>query len=102
MTETRERPPLLPGGHPGKRLDSSQTSRPGGAWQAQNRTPGAAPHLRLVVPPPPPSRPQHRRLAVRIGGADSRSPHGRSRAFRLTHDDLDELIATAARLQARA
>jgi hypothetical protein len=55
--------------------------------------------LRLVPPAPPP-RPR-RRIEVRIAAADWRAPYGRSRAFRLTHDDLDELIAFALRLEAR-
>ncbi len=57
-----------------------------------------APHLRLVPRPPP--RP--RRLEVRISVADGRAPIGRSRAFRLTHDDLDDLIAIAMRMERRA
>jgi hypothetical protein len=56
-------------------------------------------HLHLVPPPPPP-RP--RRIDVRISADDGRSPIGRSRAFRLTHDDLDELIAFATRIERRA
>jgi hypothetical protein len=59
----------------------------------------AAPHLRLV-PRPGPRRP--RRIEVRIAAADQRALYGRSRAFRLTHDDLDELIAVAMRMEARA
>jgi len=55
-------------------------------------------HLRLVPPAPAPRR----RLAVRISVLDGRSAFGRSRAFRLTHDDLDELIAVATRLERRA
>jgi len=57
-----------------------------------------APHLRLVPAAPPP-RP--RRLDVRISVADHRTPYGRTRPFRLTHDDLDELIAVAMRMERR-
>ena len=57
------------------------------------------PYLRLV---PPPSPPRPRRLEVRITVADGRSPYGRSRVFRLAHDDLDELIAVAMRMERRA
>lgn len=49
----------------------------------------------------PLSPPRPRRLEVRIGAADQRAPYGRSRSFRLTHDDLDELINAATRLEAR-
>jgi hypothetical protein len=54
------------------------------------------PRLRLVEKPPRP-----RPLEVRISAADGRSAFGRSRAFRLTHDDLDELIAVAMRMERR-
>jgi hypothetical protein len=56
------------------------------------------PHLHLVPPAPAPRR----RLAVRINVLDGRSAFGRSRAFHLTHDDLDELIAVAMRMERRA
>jgi hypothetical protein len=56
-------------------------------------------HLRLIPPSPPP-RP--RRLEVRFHVFDGRAPYGRSRAFRLTHDDLDELIDVAMRMERRA
>jgi hypothetical protein len=55
------------------------------------------PRLHLV---PRPRRP--RRLDVRINVLDGRSAFGRSRAFRLTHDELDELIAAATRMERRA
>jgi hypothetical protein len=58
---------------------------------------GARRHLRLVT-----KQPQPRRLEVRIAAADGRSPFGRSRAFRLTQDDLDELIAVAMRIERRS
>jgi hypothetical protein len=57
------------------------------------------PHLHLV---PPPSPPRPRRLEVRIAAADGRAPYGRSRVFRLAHDELDELIAVALRMERRA
>jgi hypothetical protein len=54
--------------------------------------------LRLV-----PLEPQavRRRLAVRINVLDGRAPFGRSRAFHLAHDELDELIAAATRIERR-
>jgi len=54
-------------------------------------------HLRLVPPVPAPRR----RLSVRISVLDGRAPYCRSRPFRLTHDDLDELIAVAMRMEGR-
>ena len=56
-------------------------------------------HLRLVPPAPPP-RPR-RLVEVRISAFDRRTPIGRSRAFRLTKSDVDELIAAAMRMEAR-
>ena len=53
------------------------------------------PHLRHVPPEPQPRR----RLAVRISVLDGRSAFGRSRAFRLAHDELAELIAAATRME---
>ena len=41
------------------------------------------------------------RLLVRITAADRRAPYGRSRALRLTHNELDELIAVALRIERR-
>jgi hypothetical protein len=55
------------------------------------------PHLRLVPPAPAPRR----RLEARLHVLDGRSAFGRSRAFRLTHDELDELIAVAMRIESR-
>jgi hypothetical protein len=54
-------------------------------------------HLRLVPPAPPPRRP----LTVRINVLDGRSAFGRY-AFRLSHDELDELIAVVMRMERRA
>jgi hypothetical protein len=52
-------------------------------------------HLHLVDREPPAPR-----LAVRINAFAGRgAPHGRSRAFRLTEVDLDELIEHAACLE---
>jgi hypothetical protein len=45
--------------------------------------------------------PRPRRLDVRIIAADGRAPYGRAGPFRLTHDELDELVAVATRLEAR-
>jgi hypothetical protein len=56
------------------------------------------PTLRLVRSPSPP-RP--RRLEVRIAVADARAPIGRTRLFRLSERNLQELIDTAMRLEAR-
>ena len=82
--------------------------------QAQNlvRRSGARPPLRLVLgtlptnatksgPPPQPPRPRRHLLAVRISAFAGSAPHCRSRPFRLTHDDLDELIAVAMRMEGR-
>src|SRR6476620_7676268 len=52
---------------------------------------GVRPPRLHLVPREPPPRP--RLIDVRISVADGRSPYGRSRVFRLTHDDVDELIA---------
>jgi hypothetical protein len=52
------------------------------------------PRLRLVPPEP---APRHR-LAVRISVLDGHSAFGRSRVFRLAHNELDELIAVAMRM----
>ena len=57
-------------------------------------------HLRLIPAPSPP-RPRPRRIDVRFHVSDGRSAFGRSRAFRLTHDALDELIAVAMRMEQR-
>ena len=55
-------------------------------------------HLRLIDRAPPAPR-----VAVRITAfADRGGPHGRSRAFRLTEHDLEELIDLAVRLENRA
>lgn len=53
------------------------------------------PNLRLVPPAPPPRR----CLAVRISVLDGRSAFGRSRGFRLTESDIEQLIAVAARME---
>lgn len=55
---------------------------------------GALRHLRLVPPSP-------RRLEVRISVADGRAAFGRSRPFRITENDLRELVDVAQRLEAR-
>jgi hypothetical protein len=57
------------------------------------------PRLRLVEKTPLAPR---RYLIVRINVLDGRSAFGRSRAFRLTHNDLDELIAVAMRMERRS
>jgi hypothetical protein len=57
----------------------------------------ARPRLRLVEKPPLAPR-----LEARLYVRDGRSPFCRSRAFRLTHDDLDELIAAATRMERRS
>jgi len=56
-------------------------------------------HLRLVEPPPPQAR---RRHEARIVVSSARMPIGRSRTFRLTHDELDKLIDVAMRMEQRA
>ena len=58
--------------------------------------PSQRPHLRLV-----PRQPQPRRIDVKISAADTRSPIGRTRIFRLTDHDFEQLIATAERFEAR-
>jgi len=47
---------------------------------------------------PPPQRIDVRITAVNAAGA----PYGRSRTFRLTHGDIDALVAHAERMEARA
>jgi hypothetical protein len=61
------------------------------------QTMGARRHLRLVPQPPRP-----RRLEARIAVADGRSPIGRTRLFRLSERNLQELIETAKLREARA
>jgi hypothetical protein len=84
-----------------KRLASdfsgNRLSAPKNQAHSQVRNPRA--HLRLVEPPSPP-RP--RRLEVRIAADDGRAPYGRTRPFRLSDSDLERLIQTAERLEARA
>ncbi|MGH6845952.1 MAG: hypothetical protein ACREC0_00520 [Methylocella sp.] len=63
------------------------------------QTAGARVHLRLVDGRAHP--PRQRRLDVRITVRDGHEPFGRSRGFRISDHDLDELIATAARMEAR-
>lgn len=58
-----------------------------------------ASHLRLV-PPTPPSRP--RRYLMRISVASACAPIGRSRAFHLTEDDIEALLAAAVLMEGRA
>jgi hypothetical protein len=57
-----------------------------------------SPHPRLLLVEKPPLAP---RLEVRIHVLDGRSAFGRSRVFRLAHDELDELIDVAMRMEAR-
>ncbi|PNE11329.1 MAG: hypothetical protein CR217_09315 [Beijerinckiaceae bacterium] len=102
MTQTRTRPGGAESGDTCL-LGSERfpDSAPAQKYQAQNlvrRFGVRPPYLRVVAPTPPP-RP--RRLEVRISAADGRAPYGRSRPFRLTHDDLDELIAVALRIEGR-
>jgi hypothetical protein len=54
------------------------------------------PCLRVVT-----RQPQPRRLEVRISVADGRAPFGRTRIFRLTESDLDQLINAATLLEPR-
>jgi hypothetical protein len=105
MTQTRERPPPAGGGpvelslsFPGGNDLQAISPNQGPAQAEIRRDPrgGRAP-LHLVRPAPL----QRRRLAVRISAADGRAPYGRSRALRLTHDDLDELIDFGLRLEAQ-
>jgi hypothetical protein len=51
---------------------------------------------------PPPSPPRPGRIDVRISAVDGRSAFGRSRAFRITEDDLCELIDVSQRFERRA
>jgi hypothetical protein len=52
--------------------------------------------LRLVA-----SSPRPRRIEVRFHVIDGRAAYGQSRAFRLTHDDIEQLIGVALRLEAQ-
>jgi hypothetical protein len=56
-------------------------------------------HLRLVEPPPPQARRLYETYETRIVVSSARL--GRSRTFRLTESDIDELIAHAERLERR-
>ena len=59
-----------------------------------------APRLRLVTLEREPQ--PRRRYETRIVVSSAHMPVGRSRTFRLTHDDLDELIAVALRMERMA
>jgi hypothetical protein len=67
----------------------------------------ARPRLRIIsweTPPIPPARSRHtpgRRAPVRIVAIDGRFPNHRVFSFELDDRQLDELIATAERLEAR-
>jgi hypothetical protein len=63
------------------------------------RAPFPRPYIRLV---PAALAPRRRYLSVLINVLDGRSAFGRSRAFHLMPDELDELIAVAARLERRS
>jgi hypothetical protein len=54
------------------------------------------PHLRLV-----PREPRPQRLEVRISVDDARGPYGRTRIFRLSERDFEQLIDHAFRMEAR-
>jgi hypothetical protein len=56
------------------------------------------PNLRLVLRAPAPRR----RLSVRINVLDGRAPYGRSTPFRITEDDLRDLVEVAMRMERRA
>lgn len=61
-----------------------------------------APYLRLVERPAGFARPPAPcRLDVRISCQAGREPHARSREFKIRETDLAELVAHAARLEAR-
>jgi hypothetical protein len=49
-----------------------------------------------------PRQPRPRILEVRIAAANGRAPIGRSRAFRITEDNLRQLIDHAFRMEARS
>jgi hypothetical protein len=55
-------------------------------------------HLQLISRDP---QPRHR-YEVRIAVSATRMPVGRSRAFRLTESDIQLLVETARRMEARA
>jgi hypothetical protein len=59
----------------------------------------SGPYLRLVPKPP---APRPRRLDVRLHVLDGRYPYARTRAFRLTHDQLDRLVEIVIRMEARS
>jgi hypothetical protein len=101
MTRTRAGPPRWgdAAGSKGICLSASPSDTPSPQKdQAQIVARHGAAALRLVPPAPPP-RP--RRLEIRISAADHRTPYGHTRPIRLTHDDLDELIAVAVRMEGR-
>ena len=91
MTQARVGPP--PGQEGGPLADFQPNAPSQCPTQAKKR--GARPpHLRLVPPASPP------RVEVRIIAYERHVP--RARSFQLTHRALDELIAHAERLGARA
>jgi hypothetical protein len=93
----REGPPPGQEGGPLELSSSAADFQPNSPSQGQRQAKSRA-RLRLVAPPPPP-RP--RRLDVRLTVSDDRTPHCRSRPFRLTQDDLDELFEIVARMERR-
>jgi hypothetical protein len=98
MPPTNRRPHLVECG-PGNNtsvlagIDNSGYSTKTALNQAENTVVDAARRFR---------RAQARRLpllTVRIGVHATSQPHGRSRPFSLSHDDLDRLLETAAQLE---
>lgn len=93
MTQKIEDPPWAAAGLQGastlSELDEPGIAPTAGRWQGK-------------ILEFPARRIRPRRIDVRIAAAAGLTPVGRSRAFRLSHDDLDELIAAAMRMERRA
>jgi hypothetical protein len=90
-------PDSVPAGFPQDNAPAASFSLKSRAGKGALMT-GAGRHLRLV---PPPSPPRPRRLEIRISVADARGPYGRTRIFRLSEHDFEQLIVTAERFEAR-
>jgi hypothetical protein len=95
MTQTRTRPGEA---GPGNAVCLGGERVPGSTTLPKYQAPSSIRAVLRLVPPSP--RP--RRLLVWFHVLDDRAPYGRAGPFKLTHDELNELIAVTARMEGRA